>query len=197
MFLKKYFDAQQYQFFDSNRAYNLNIFAVRSNVKESGLFDDYIYVVYRDARLKWRIHQWQCTTDPGTYWLENPQHVDGTAILVPDQYLKTYKIDTHRGTNSTQQALCQRLGKVKVYRDNNLDNCLDYNYDIRNGNFGINIHGAQHRTKVNNKWSAGCIVFSRLDDFKDFMKILHRSSTIYGNVFSFTLFTEDQFNLDA
>ena len=45
------------------------------------------------------------------------------------------------------EALCQR-GKVKVWRDNNKDNILDWEGEIDTGeNFGINIHRANEEQK--------------------------------------------------
>jgi hypothetical protein len=60
--------------------------------------------------------------------------------LVEGQYKDTHKIDFHQ---KEYKALCQRLGPVKVYRDNNKNNKLDLNSKtIVSGNFGINIHKA-------------------------------------------------------
>ena len=40
------------------------------------------------------------------------------------------------------KALCQRNRKVKVWRDNNKDNILDWEGETDTGYFGINIHRA-------------------------------------------------------
>lgn len=197
--IKEQFINKGYTFIDDKRAYQANVFAVRSKNSLAGMFDDLLYLVYRDDKLQWRIHQYKVTTDPGTYWLRNPMRVDGTAILVPGQYMNTYKIDTHRGRSTSQQALCQRLDTVKVYRDDNKDEVIDMSPEKKQeGMFGINIHSGRGMQNINEKWSAGCIVFAHeMEDFKPFMKILHRSAGIHGNVFNFTLFDEMDFDLNC
>ena len=65
------------------------------------------------------------TTEPGTSILQRPIVKGGTAILIPGQYRSTYKIDTHGGKRK-YTALCQRSGKVKMWRDDNGDRKPDY-----------------------------------------------------------------------
>lgn len=96
--------------------------------------------IYRDWNLNWVIRQWPITTKPGTTVLRRPVNSKGTAILVPGQYEGVYKLDLHAGK---YLALCQRLGSVKVYRDNDKDDQYDLNPStIEEGMFGINIHRA-------------------------------------------------------
>ena len=78
-------------------------------------------------------------------------------------------------------ALCQR-GKVKVWRDNNKDNILDWEGETDTGdNFGINIHRANTdpediATKVD--WhSAGCQVIANINDFNRMMGLANTQKT--------------------
>ena len=119
--------------------------------------------------------------------MEHPSNSEGCAILVPGQYRGVYKIDKHGGR---YEAICQRNGKVKVYRDDNKDDTYDYDADsIQSGYFGINIHRSSAYKTGNyiNKYSAGCQVFADPDDFDDFMEICHKASHIWGNKFTYTL----------
>jgi hypothetical protein len=169
--------------------YNLNIIGIRSKTTEVNKFDDRICVVFRDE-LGWITRTWPCTTDPGTYWLDNPSNVAGTAILIPGQYRGVYKIGKHRGQ---YDALVQKGGTVKVYRDANKDEVLDMDPDTeQEGYFGINIHKAgEHSTEVN-KWSAGCQVFANKDDFEEFMSICYAARTKWGDSFTYTLIDEPE-----
>ena len=108
-----------YAFFDRNKPYNLNIIGVR-RVENAvpNTFDDTIVVIYRDGAKQWQVFTADITTDPGRYWLMNPSNVNGTAILVPNQYRGVYKKDLHQGK---YEALCQRGGEVEVYRDGDRD----------------------------------------------------------------------------
>ena len=117
--------------------FHLNLFGIRSPTRESNKFDDMLGCAYTENGI-WKVHHWPGTTDPGTYWLEHPSRVEGTAILVADQYKDTWKIDLHNGK---YEALCQRAGKVRVYRDADKDDVLDMDMNtIASGWFGINLH---------------------------------------------------------
>lgn len=162
--------------------YNLNIIGVRAP-GSANHFDDAVIVCYKVGS-SWITRQWSATTDPGTYYRLSPMNPQGTAILVPGQY-SSYKIDLHSGS---YEALCQRRGTVKVYRDNNKDDILDHVED-EEGWFGINIHRAHSRIHYNNvnKFSAGCQVFENVSDFSEFMSLCHKSARLYGNAFTYTL----------
>ena len=126
-----------YAFFDKNAAYNVNIIGVRRiNASAPNKFDDTIVVIYRNEQKFWEVFTSDITTDPGLYWLENPMNVEGTAILVPDQYRGVYRRDLHQGK---YEALCQRGGDVRVYRDADRDRRHDMDPStIETGFFGIN-----------------------------------------------------------
>lgn len=55
------------------------------------------------------------------------------------------------------------------------------------GIFGINIHHAGADSQQIDKWSAGCQVFKRLEDFNIFINICKKASKIWGNLFTYTL----------
>jgi hypothetical protein len=164
--------------------YNLNIIGIRSRDHKPNSFDDRMCVVFRDEQ-GWITRTWECTTEPGKYWLENPINVSGTAILVPGQYRGVYKIGKHQGK---YDALVQTGGRVKTYRDANKDDIIDADVATEEeGYFGINIHKAgQHSTQID-KWSAGCQVFSHSTDFDEFMSICYAAKAKWGNSFSYTL----------
>jgi len=172
-----------------NEPYRLWLFGLRSKDSQANSFNDTLGCYYYSPEGGWVSYFWPGTTDPGTYWLENPSRVAGTAILVEEQYLDTWTIDLHAGK---YEALCQRAGEVSVYRDGNKDNVLDENPDtITTGYFGINIHKAGSDSTQVDKWSAGCQVFKRLADFNKMMKLAHMQQDNTGlKTFSYTLMRE-------
>jgi len=187
--IKTVFKEKDYTFFE-NGNYNVNIIGVRSDIREANKFDDTMLVIYKKQN-KWQIDEYTITTDAGLYWLENPMNRKGTALLVPDQYRSTYKLDGHGVTR--YEALCQRLGKVRTYRDNNKDKILDYDpASITEGMYGINIHRSHpyHEREHVNKYSAGCQVFKNIHDFNEFLSLCRTSSKLYGNSFTYTLLLE-------
>ena len=185
-----------YVFFEKG-AYNLNIIGVRSSERVSNKFNDNLVVIYKRSNGDWVADNYRITTDPGLYWLENPTNVNGTAILVPDQYRGVYKIDGHG--KSKYEALCQRLGKVRVYRDSNRDEVHDMDSStIMEGYYGINIHRASKVRDISenvDKWSAGCQVFRSSVDFNEFMSIVNTSAERYGNSFTYTLLNEEDLEI--
>ena len=163
--------------------WNANLTGQRTVARVANDFDDFMHLCWRDESGQWEHHQWPITTDPGTYWLENPSNVDGTAMLVPGAY--KYTLGLHP-RNTGYEALVQ-AGEVSVYRDNDGDNILDPTKGPFSGWFGINIHKAgSHSTQVN-KWSAGCQVFANDDDFYEFMGMVQKSMGLYGQRVTYAL----------
>ena len=137
---------------------------------------------------KWEFYSYDCTTDPGKYWVDNLMNPDGVAIVVPGQYRGSHKLRLHQGK---YLALGQQK-PVKVYRDNNRDGKYDLlEESIDEGLFGINIHRATGRaggTSIRvDKWSAGCQVIADNDDWHQFLDICQTTREIWGNSFSYTL----------
>ena len=188
--IKEALKSKGYKFFE-NGDYNVNIVGIRNSETEGKVtnrFDDLMTVSYR-VDGEWQYHEFDCTTDPGTHWVNNCAYSKkGVAILKPGQYRKSHKIRKHLGQ---YEALGQQ-NLVTVYRDPNKD--AIYNLDENNtqtGLFGINIHRAskyagKKSTQIN-KWSAGCQVIAANDDWTKFMKIMRKARSVWTNDFTYTL----------
>lgn len=178
------------------RPFELNIVGVRSDSTKPNAFDDAIYVFYNDGGGKVVQHKFQATTDPGTYWLQNPMNPQGTAILKQGQYIGSHAMGLHRGK---YMALVQQR-PVTVMRDYDRNAILDFNNGREDtGLFGINIHRASENgtTKVVDHYSAGCQVFASITDFVQFMSLCERHKGLYGNSFTYTLIDERAINREA
>jgi hypothetical protein len=180
---------KNYKWFEKGD-YNLNIVGVRNSEtlnKVTNKFDDHITVSYKIDG-KWQFHCFDCTTDPGTHWVENVMNNKGVAILKPGQYRKSHKLRLHGGK---YLALGQQ-NPLTVYRDNNRD--AKYNLDeskTDTGIFGINIHRAskyEGKKSTNiDKWSAGCQVIAANDDWHEFLDICQQAREVWSNNFTYTL----------
>ena len=182
-----------YKYFtdDNNKTYDVNIIGIRNDETKgrvTNAFDDTMTIAYKIDG-EWQYHEFNCTTDPGSSYMDNPiLENTGCAILKPNQYRGSHKLRLHGGK---YLALGQKKD-VTVYRDNDRDN----NYDLNESNtdtglFGINIHRATSRaggksTRVD-KWSAGCQVIADNDDWHEFLDICQAAREIHGNSFSYTL----------
>lgn len=173
---------------------NLNLVGIRHTSRESNRFDDAIVCAWR-YRGQWSLRKWRATTDPGTYWLLRLMNPRGAAILVRGQYRGVYRIDLHSGR---YEALCQRGGPVKVYRDRTMDTILDLDPRTHHvGWFGINIHRAQAAgiTQWVNNHSAGCQVLQSANDFAELMDLARTARRHFGNSFTYTLLHEEELRL--
>lgn len=189
--IKQVLQKKGYLYF-SNGNYNVNIIGIRnlsSGNVQNDLFDDELHLIYKIGDKQYN-DIYPITTDPGLQILKNPMNTKGTAILVPNQYRGSHCLGYH-GTKNAYEALVQ-CGLVTVYRDNNRDSVMDFvNPDT--GYFGINIHKAGLDTVYVQNWSAGCQVFKKSTDFDKFLKVCKESAKLYGNKFTYTLLTTDDF----
>lgn len=182
-------ESKGYKWFkdEKNVGFDVNIVGVRNNApsiadKVTNVFDDVITLSFKENGVE-KYFEWANTTDPGKKGVEQFHNAKGVARLVPGQYRTKFAIDKHQGK---YDALCQRLGNVSVYRDNDKNSTFNEKI-IDTGMFGINIHKAgQDSTWVEN-WSEGCQVFKRVKDFDEFMSIIKKAAKIHGNKFSYTL----------
>lgn len=185
---------------------NLNIIGIRTLDQTPNVFNDWMAVWYYAHVVENKgyvgiqeerpfFHLWPITTDPGTYYLKNPLKLNGTMILKEGQYRGVYSLDLHQGK---YLALCQRLGPVRVYRDNNKDEVINWDADtVESGFFGCNIHRAGKFGPFTwiNKHSAGCQVFRYPHQFDMFLTLCQASKKIWGNKFTYTLINEQSFRL--
>lgn len=172
--------------------YEMNIFAVRTKDMEANTFNDFCGLFYKDEKGHWQLTYFPCTTDAGLYYRLNPINVEGTAIIVPGQHKKCYKIGKHKGYEAIEQ-----VGNIRYIRDNNKNKFLDWIYDKAGYKYvdainKTNIHHAGVDSIQVDKWSAGCIVFKRIKDFSTFMELLRCSVDHYKfeNSFDLSLFEE-------
>ena len=182
--------SKKYVWFEdnSNKGYDVNIVGVRNNdpsvaKKVTNVFDDFITITFKDEKGVWQFYCWNATTDPGKKGVMEFHNNKGVARLIPNQYRTTWAVDLHQ---EKYEALCQRLAKVKVWRDAN-KNLLFEETVTDDGMFGINIHKAGTDSTWVENWSEGCQVFKRVKDFNEFMKICKKAAKIHGNKFSYTL----------
>jgi len=185
--IKKAVQNKGYVWFDSPKDYDVNIVGVRSlstGKNVTNLFDDTLTLSYKINGV-WQYHEWKITTDPGKKPTEILRSSKGVARLKPGQYRGVYAVSMHNGK---YEALCQRLGNVTVYRDNNKDTTYDEK-TTDTGMFGINIHRSsiyKDPTYVD-YFSEGCQVFRYNSNFVEFMKIINKAKASFGNKFTYTL----------
>ena len=200
--LRKAYAARDYVFFD-NRKYDLNIGAIRSDTNEPNRFDDSFFIAFIDERSTWRVAMWSCTTDPGLYFLGAGKmgNRSGTAVLIPGQYRRCWKIGTHG--RKKYPALVQKGMPFKVWRDHNQDGSIDRSGRVYDDVTGLNCHKAYSwnegkaigKNKVVANWSAGCQVaeVSYAHDYILMPLARKQVSKGAGRTFTYTLFDAKDF----
>jgi hypothetical protein len=167
----------------------MNVIGIRSSDLSPDLFNDFISVLWMNPAQEWQLEYYKATTDPGLYWLQHPENLNGTGILVEGQYLAAFWIGLHK---ALYRCLVQRL-PVKLYRDRDKDSRFDLDpATIESGMFDIQIHraNAEQESTIVGKWSAGCQVVAEPSSFKRFMDLCGQSAKYYGNRFDYTLINE-------
>ncbi len=189
--LKKAIEKKGHRWLDDGKPYLLNLVGIRRNTDIPNSFDDVFAVAYSNGSI-WKNSQWQCTTDPGLFWLRSPMNVKGCAILKPGQYVDAWVIGKHQGQ---YDALVQ-CGPVTVIRDADRDSHLDFGAKLEDtGLFGINIHRANATVESVqvDRWSAGCTVLANPLSFATLMKLAFESRRLGRKAFSYTLLEEKDF----
>lgn len=174
----------------------LNLFGIRNKDSQANTFDDYVGCIYREIGGGYVVMAFPATTDPGIFYRENPINVDGTAIIVPGQYLDCYQIGKHKGYPAFEQ-----IGNIGYVRDKNKNKILDYilyltKGNIVYGNYKTNIHYSNPIVESKNvdKWSAGCQVLSLAKNLNRILDLGNSGLSMfkYENKFDYTLFESNE-----
>lgn len=183
--IKDLFTQAGYVFFEEGD-YNLNLFSIRKTRQLTDRFDDSFFCVYTEGG-EWVIKEWDCTTKPGLFYLQNPMNAKGTGIIAPGQYRRAYTLGLHKG----KPALVQ-IAPVTAYRDRNRDAVIDYDPNTKDtGLFAANIHRAGVLSEQVGKWSAMCTVFKRSADLDELLGICRTAAGIWGDKFTYTVFENE------
>jgi len=162
------------------------LIGIRSKDETTNTFNDVLVVMFKQTG-NWVLMQFDYTTDPGQFYLENPLSVHGCAIVKPDQYPGLWSLGYHRG----QYRALTQTKPVTVYRDNDGDRVLDFE-NPQTGLFGINCHRAMKdgESETVNRWSAGCQVLANSDDFDILISLCEKAASVWGDSFTYTLINE-------
>lgn len=206
-------------FSNDKKQYNINLVGIRSNDNVSNKFNDLLYVFYK-YNGNWIIREYNVTTDPGLAYRIKPINQLGTAILMPGQYKGLWQIGKHQNKYKAlvQKSPCTVIRDnnkdsildynippfvttrtIKSKDGTTIRHYLDGNGKVvfltETGMFGINCHKSGNGKTVDvNLYSAGCIVFSDNGAFEDsFLPICDAAAKLFGNSFTFTLITDNDF----
>jgi hypothetical protein len=161
--------------------------------------------IYNDRRIVFEfvdgepkiLGNWLATTEPGTYFTENPLNRRGAARISFGQYKNTWQVGTHVGPSgrSAHEGLIESKS-VSVARDINRDGKRPGD-PIEIGQIGLNQHrGSGNSSKRIGRESAGCLVGWSPEEHTEFMNIIKADSRYRSNSsyrFTTTIFNGDRF----
>ena len=116
------------------------------------------------------VHDWEGTTEPGTFWTFHPMNPLGAARIAFGQY-KSWTVGVHHpGQRGAHEALIQ-AAPIDVYRDLNKD--FKREGRVYTGMFGVNQHWGYDAPKNNlGNTSAGCLVGRTKAGHREFMALI-------------------------
>jgi hypothetical protein len=171
--------------------YNVNMVGIRSLNRKVDGWDDFFCLLYLDEdgkKVLWVNDQF--TTDPGIYYMQNKLlNPAGCGILARGQYRGVWKIGKHG--RAQYEAFVQIGNKVKLYRDRNKDNIMDFDVkSVQEGYFGVNQHHGYDSVKVGPN-SAACQVHRFKKDLAYVLSIAKKNTAMgNGDSFTYTLLEE-------
>jgi hypothetical protein len=166
--LKKTVAKKGYKWFDNKP----HIIAIRTNLQIPDVFNDPIFLVYKDVILSAI-----CTTEPGVTYQKKLLNPKGCWVMMPAQMEDAYALGLHQGKEDHK---CLRsVGKIFGLREDDKDGVLFNDKDavaiwVDGTMVGANIHGAVKKliTKLVGPWSAGCQVISEWEKKEEFINFL-------------------------
>ena len=120
------------------------------------------------------IGNWEATTQPGSYYTENPMNPDkGAAIIRLGQY-KSWQVGIHYGSGSDPHEALVQAATITVYRDANQDSQRTGD-KTDTGLFDIDQHWG-YDLPYNNVYyaSAGCLVGRTRNGHREFMSLIKK-----------------------
>ena len=127
--------------------YDPNWIVIRSKTGKPDEFDGLSTLSWTESGA-WKTVSIRAATRPGTYYLQNPMNLNGTALVVPGRNRLSHKLGMHQGKTP---ALVQ-FNEVLVRRDNDRDVILDPADGTWDDASGINHHECSDP-----RYLAGCI----------------------------------------
>lgn len=111
---------------------------------------------------------WEATTEPGTYWVNNPMNPKGAARIQFNQF-KAWRVGTHKD----QFPALVQVDNITVHRDFDRNGSRTGDKLDTGSDFGVNQHHAKDAPRHDiGRWSAGCLVGRSKAEHDQFMEII-------------------------
>jgi hypothetical protein len=193
--LIRYMKSKKYNVYEDVGILNIVGMRTKDLGNVTNVWDDTMYVFFRNENKNWDLKIYQITTTPG-YKPKNKILPEKVAVLALGQYVDQYKLGFHQNNPNHK---CLRNATSIVHR-NDITDKYNYNATTSKGAFGINIHGQIAKDKEMEctnvfNWSEGCQVFKRINQFKEFIKLCENQESLSKKgTFTYTLCKKSEFD---
>jgi hypothetical protein len=177
-----------YDLGETDNGTHVNLIGIRSAALEPRTYNDWIAAAYCDG-VRWNFFPFPATTDPGTFWQDEPRRVQGTSVLEPGQYPNLWRVGRLRG----RRALRQR-GPARVWRGARRQHYLDTEgvaEAVRQA--GIDLFAAGE--KDGSRWRSAAQVLQDREHARFLMALCARAAPLQDDSFTYTLLEEADFVL--
>ena len=155
-----------------------NIIAVRTTLQIPDVFNDPIFIAYKDKGVD-KLFTAMITTEPGVAYQKKLLNPKGCWVMMPAQMIDAYSPGFHQG--KADHRCLRSTGKIFGLRDNDLDGVAGNDKDavaqwVDGTTVGANIHGA-NKAGITSKiglWSAGCQVYNEWKKKEEMMDIVEK-----------------------
>lgn len=172
--LKAVIAAKNYQWFNDKP----NIIAVRTTLQIPDVFNDPIFIAYKDKGVD-KLFTAMITTEPGVAYQKKLLNPKGCWVMMPAQMIDAYSPGFHQG--KPDHRCLRSTGKIFGLREDDQDGIILNDKDavaqwVDGTTVGANIHGANKAgiTAKVGPWSAGCQVYNDWKKKEEMMDIVQK-----------------------
>lgn len=180
---------KKYQWFNDKP----NIIAVRTNLQIPDVFNDPIFIAYKNKGVD-TLFTGMITTEPGITYQKKLLNPKGCWVMMPAQMIDAYSPGFHQG--KPDHRCLRSTGKIFGLREDDQDSIILNDKDavaqwVDGTTVGANIHGANKAgiTAKVGPWSAGCQVYNDWKKKEEMMDIVQKLYPRLTKV-TYTLLTE-------
>lgn len=163
---------KKYQWFNDKP----NIIAIRTTLQVPDVFNDPIFIAYKDKGVD-KLFTAMITTEPGITYQKKLLNPKGCWVMMPNQMIDAYSPGFHQG--KPDHRCLRSTGKIFGLRDADLDGIAGNSGTpawVDGTTVGANIHGANKAgiTAKVGPWSAGCQVYNEWKKKEEMMDIVEK-----------------------
>jgi len=193
--LKEVILKKNYKWFENQ----INLIGIRTKLQVPDVFNDLLFLVYKNEKGEEVMFTTTYTTEPGVYYQKHLLNPKGCWVMMPNQMIDAYKLGLHQG--KADHKCLKSVGKIYGLREDDKDGIVLNDKDaiaswVEGNTVGANFHGAKKLidlTEIVGQNSAGCQVINRWSKKEEVCAIAKLYEKVNNGLITYTLLTEQDF----